>query len=261
MFYFKHDGEFILCNEATLKLFDYTNEEFIKKPFIELIDESRLAQTEKHIKRIYHGYKDHFETIVQTKHQQRYELALTAAPIYKDGQIAAVVVMAKDITLEKKQEILLSSQNKILEMITKDAPISVVLNHVCYLVESVLDGGVTSILLLDPSENRLIQASSPNLPAKLPKVINNIPVGYGNGSCGTAAYLKKPIIVTDIEVSPLFKDFRNVLLDYDYRSCWSIPILDNKNNVFGVFAIYNQGSCVPKEDDLEIIKKATYLAI
>ena len=64
-------------------------------------------------------------------------------------------------------------------------------------------------------------------------------IGPTVGSCGTAVYHRKAVIVTDIMSDPLWKDFRHVAEPHGYRSCWSTPILAHDGAVLGVFAMYS----------------------
>ena len=59
------------------------------------------------------------------------------------------------------------------------------------------------------------------------------------GSCGTAVYHRKAVIVTDIMSDPLWKDYCHVAEPHGYRSCWSTPILAHDGAVLGVFAMYS----------------------
>ena len=71
------------------------------------------------------------------------------------------------------------------------------------------------------------------------KAIDGIRIGPTVGSCGTAVYHRKPVIVTDIMSDPLWKDYRHVAEPHGYRSCWSTPILAHDGAVLGVFAMYS----------------------
>jgi hypothetical protein len=49
------------------------------------------------------------------------------------------------------------------------------------------------------------------------------------GSCGTAAFLKKPVISLDIASDPLRcvvagTDYKNLALSYGLRAAWSYPL-------------------------------------
>ncbi|WP_174726942.1 bifunctional diguanylate cyclase/phosphodiesterase [Mesobacillus harenae] len=266
LFDFNHDacyaldlnGNFILLNDAAGKLIGNTNEE-VQKSFIPLIHEDRLEETLYAFKRVLQGNREEFRTAINDRAGNRKELSVTAVPIYIDHKINGVVGIAKDVTEKTNLATLLNGQNKVLEMIAKGSPCSDVLDNIIYVVEKVSNGGVCSIHLIDEAGQKLLRGSSPNLPAEYNEFINGIPIGPSIGSCGTAAYYKRRVIVKDIASDPLWNEYRGIALKHGLRACWSSPVLDNQQNVLGVFAMYYNKPCTPESWDKKIIEKATYL--
>ena len=80
---------------------------------------------------------------------------------------------------------------------------------------------VTSILLLSADGRRLYHAAGPNLPQLYRQAIDGLEIGPTAGSCGTAAFLGRPIYVSDIASDPLWADYRHLALPHGLRSCWS----------------------------------------
>ena len=65
------------------------------------------------------------------------------------------------------------------------------------------------------------------------------------GSCGTAAFTKQKIIVEDIQTDSRWTDYKNLAAEFGLRSCWSHPILNQKEEVIGTFAAYYQTKKIP----------------
>jgi C4-dicarboxylate-specific signal transduction histidine kinase len=80
------------------------------------------------------------------------------------------------------------------------------------------------------------------------------------GSCGTAAYLRKQVIVSDIASDPLWSNFRDLALAHSLRACWSTPIFSADGKVIGTFAMYYREPRSPSQHDQEIILQITHLA-
>ena len=78
----------------------------------------------------------------------------------------------------------------------------------------------------------------PSLPDDYNRAIDGAPIGPRVGSCGTAAYTGRPVVVSDIATDPLWADFKDLALAADLRACWSTPILSKRGDVLGTFAIY-----------------------
>ena len=80
------------------------------------------------------------------------------------------------------------------------------LNTICFETERILHepGALSSILLLQESNSSMAQRPAFG---GLCEGINGARIGPA-GSCGTAAYTGKPVIVTDINTDPLWDDYK-----------------------------------------------------
>ena len=116
---------------------------------------------------------------------------------------------------------------------------------------------VTSILLLSADGKRLTHGAAPNLPQSYREAIDGSLIGPAAGSCGTAAYLGRPIHVADIAVDPLWDDYRHHALPHGLRSCWSTPIRDTAGQVIGTFAVYHRSPGTPIKEELDAIDMIT----
>ena len=116
---------------------------------------------------------------------------------------------------------------------------------------------VTSILLLDRDAGKLWHAAGPSLPGEYRKAIDGSDIGPSAGSCGTAAFLGRPVYVTDIETDPLWADYRHLALPLGLQSCWSTPIRDTDDAILGTFAIYHRAAGSPTPDEIEAIAMIT----
>ena len=125
-------------------------------------------------------------------------------------------------------------------------------------VEAMAEGElITSILLLSDDGKRLAHGAAPGLPEAYCAAIDGSEIGPCAGSCGTAAYLGRPIYVSDIKMDPLWDDYRDQALLHGLRSCWSTPIRDADETVIGTFAIYRRTVGDPSHDEIEAIAMIT----
>jgi two-component sensor histidine kinase len=85
-------------------------------------------------------------------------------------------------------------------------------------------------------------------------------IGPSVGSCGTAAYRKEPVFVSDVASDPLWANFRDLALRHDLRACWSVPIISRAQGVLGTFALYHRESRSPTEEEKEAIYLMTRIA-
>ncbi len=167
---------------------------------------------------------------------------------------------AKERGERKRAEALLAGEKRLLEMVAKGSSLSVILDALCRLVEEVSTGSLASILLLDPDGNRLWHGAAPSLPKSYTEAIDGASIGPAAGSCGTAAYRKAPVIVSDIAQDPLWADYRDLALPHGLRACWSTPVLALDGRVLGTFAIYSREPGSPTLQQQNIIDQITDLA-
>jgi two-component system cell cycle sensor histidine kinase/response regulator CckA len=153
-----------------------------------------------------------------------------------------------------------TGERDILEMIARGVPLLEVLDRLTRLNESEFPGLLASILLLDPAGKCLRHAAAPSLPESYTKAIDGAPIGPQAGCCGTAAYRKETVIVTDIQADPLWNDYRYLAEPHKLRACWSTPIFSQQGKVLGTFAMYYREVRSPSRAELQSLKATTHLA-
>jgi PAS domain S-box-containing protein len=164
-----------------------------------------------------------------------------------------------DIEERKKADAVLAGENKILEMVAAGKPLTAILEELCFLVDSISTDSMASVLLVD-SANRLRKGAAPRFSKEFISLVNGIEIGPAVGSCGTAAYRKEQVIVTDIETDPLWGDYRELARKYGLRAGWSTPILSSDRTVLGVFGIYWRKARSPSPVHLRLIDQITHMA-
>ena len=152
-----------------------------------------------------------------------------------------------------------AGQTRILELVASGAPLPEILTKIVLLMEAQAEGMVCSILLLSADGEHVEHGAAPHLPETYVKAVHGAPIGPRNGSCGTAMYLKRQIVVTDVMTDPLWADYRQLAQNCGLRACWSTPIISARNEVLGSFAIYRQENRGPKSAELALAQVATHI--
>src|SRR5262249_30882729 len=135
-------------------------------------------------------------------------------------QLRSVMV---DITERKRAEALLSGERAILALIAAGTLTAGVLDAICRLIESMSNGLLASVLLR--------HGAAPTLPRPYIDAIDGSAPGPTAGSCGTAAYRRETVVVSDIATDPLWADYRELALLHGLRACWSSPVLNGRGDV------------------------------
>ena len=154
---------------------------------------------------------------------------------------------------------LLEVQGEIIDLMASGASLRETLSHIALLVERLAPPALCSILLLKPDGHHLRPAAGPSLPAAYGQAIDGIEIGPVAGSCGTAAFRKRPVIVSDIANDPLWAGPRDFVLSFGLRACWSLPILSHDGSVLGTIAMYYCEPRAPTARDWGLLEPASRL--
>ncbi|MBD1929649.1 PAS domain-containing protein [Trichocoleus sp. FACHB-90] len=189
-------------------------------------------------------------------------MRVSSSPVRsRTDAIVAGVVIFSDISDRKRNKALMKAQNTVLEMIASGAPLSQVLDVLTRLIEEQSDGALCSILLLDKEGKKLFFAAAPSLPESYQQVIaDGLPIGENAGSCGTSAYRREPVIVSDIANDPLWAGFSHVALSHGLQACWSLPIFATQGEVLGTFGMYYRTPRSPNSQEWKLIEISAHLA-
>ncbi|MBF0519265.1 MAG: PAS domain S-box protein [Nitrospirae bacterium] len=110
------EGRFTLANNKGIELTGYTMDESIGMPFSVLFaPDTQPMINEQFVKVSVHGETvSQYEVELIRKDQSKRIISFSAAPVYKEGVIEAVIGTAEDITERKRMEMELSLQGEIM---------------------------------------------------------------------------------------------------------------------------------------------------
>jgi len=161
----------------------------------------------------------------------------------------------REVFIRQKLEIEQLSRNSILEALAKGENFKSILINIIKSVEKLNPDMICSILLLDEKGKYLKVGASVRLPDFYNDAIDGVAIGEGVGSCGTAAFTSKRVIVEDIMNHPFWVPYKELAKSAGLYACWSEPVLSSKNKVLGTFAIYFQQPKIPSQENLAFIKR------
>jgi PAS domain S-box-containing protein len=165
-----------------------------------------------------------------------------------------------DIDDRKWAEAVLAAEKKILELITGNNSVATILEALCRLVEERFSGSLCAVLFLDADGERLRKGIAPSFPPDFMAAVDGVNIGPRVGSCGTAAYRKETVIVSDINTDPLWADYRELALAYGLQAGWSTPMLSAQETVLGTFAIYSREPRSPTPQERKLLEQFAHIA-
>jgi PAS domain S-box-containing protein len=147
-----------------------------------------------------------------------------------------------------------------LKMILLGAPLNEILTTITRLIEAHSKGMLCSIFLLDEDSLHLRYGVAASLPEAYRAATDGICSGPDVGSCGTAAYLRQPVFVSDIASDPRWVKFREIALQSGLRAAWATPILSRDGKVSGTFGMYYREVRQPGPGEIQLIDYASRIA-
>lgn len=261
------DLRILSANKAACKNYGYTVEQFLSLT-LEVLwaddgksDIYRLIETKV--------CKDMVtETLVRHKtvNGNILDVEITSQPLAHRDENAHVMA-ALDVTdkLRAKQAAKLVDEFDLLERRVlainskKESSTREVLTIYLGGIESLFPQLACSVMRL--KTNRIYNWSSPSVPAFLLNEIEGLQISAHAGSCGTAAFIKKKVIVTDIRDDKRWEAFKEITMQAGFLACWSYPLISSDKNVLATFAIYSRRTGKPDEMERMVIERATGLLV
>jgi PAS domain S-box-containing protein len=170
-----------------------------------------------------------------------------------------IMVFIRDINAVKTQQLILALEKKVLELnASASFTLPQTINELLKGIEEIFPDMICSVLEVDKAEEKIYHLAAPRLPAEYCNLINGSPIGPRAGSCGTSAYHRTQIIVSNIDTDPLWDDYRAIAHPYGLNACWSTPVVSSRgSHVLATFAIYYTTAREPKPEELQLIERTS----
>jgi PAS domain-containing protein len=177
------------------------------------------------------------------------------SPTYEGDKLVSIAGVLLDANKKTLLENLEHLEKQVLQL-NADHNTSLEKTLKCYAsgLEQIFPDMKCSILRIQ--DGKAFDWASPSLPADYVAAINGLATGPNSGSCGTAAYTGKLVIVSDIEHDKKWADFKVVALPAGLKACWSQPIINTRGVVIATFAMYYDEVKEPNEEELTIIDRS-----
>ena len=258
------DSIFEMVNPQFQDLFP--GRQLIGKPYVEALPETKSQVFPQLLKKVYETGENfsaqgmravlarRAENILEENYFDFTYIRVLDAEGAPYGVYCHAIDVTENMTSRQASEI----KTQALELTLKEAPLPEVLELIVNLFESkVADGTLASILLLDSTGQKLLHGAAPSLPAEYNQAVHGLTIGPNIGSCGTAAFQARQIIVADISTDPLWENHRDLALKNNLLSCWSTPIISSRGKVLGTFALYHSVRGSPALRDQQLVELAS----
>lgn len=189
------------------------------------------------------------------------EVAIT--PVYDEAKtLTHFIGVQNDVTDKIKEKHLKDQIRKVLELIAQDKSIQTITNKIIETAEAHFKNCKASILVLN-REQKTLKFIVPNMPIAFSQLLEDINIGQKPDLFGTDTFLKKEIIISNIETDIFYEDYKEikeVALKNGIKAFWIFPIMSSSNHLLGTFVTYSKHSKKPSLNEKEIILDLTHLA-
>ncbi|MEZ4459113.1 MAG: PAS domain-containing protein [bacterium] len=177
-----------------------------------------------------------------------------------DGHGPKLIGLCLDVTQERLAELRERNRNRVLETMISSASVGEVLDVLVRAIEAEIPEVRVGFMLVDDSGKKLINGAAPSLTEAYLQAANGLPIEVGNGSCGSSAALRRPVLVEDCHTHPYWQKFLDAAAEANFRACWSIPIIGSDHVVFGTLGAYFHHVQPPDETLLRRLTEAADFA-
>jgi len=255
------DGFFIVNRNWTILFWNTAAEKMLGKSADQLIGKNLWEEfPDLGFLRQYDEYQRLYEKNTSIRFRGYFPQYKTWADVSAYPSETNISVYIKDVTEVRNLRTLEKLERNVLEMNARaDSDLGDTLNFYLKEIQNIHNGMFCSVMRL--KGNQLFNWSTPSLSEQFCAELNGIVVGEQAGSCGTAAYRKEKVIVSDIANDPLWTYGRQACEREGIKACWSFPILDSYNKVMGTFAVYYKKIKMPAREEEYTIERAKNLLV
>ncbi|MFA9478708.1 PAS domain-containing protein [Phycisphaerales bacterium AB-hyl4] len=155
----------------------------------------------------------------------------------------------------------LVAQNRVLEQFSSAQPLSAVMRSLAEGAERQLAGARCVIMLADEQGEKLRVVAAPSMSEAFREQMPALSVSEQHATCGMAAYLRQPVVTTDVRADACWANFREAAEAFGIRACWSTPMIGGDGHLLGTFALTYDHPREPMDGETQVVDTCTHLAV
>jgi PAS domain S-box-containing protein len=254
-----HTLRLLDVNQRMIEQYGYSKEELLSMTIKELAVPDQHQQAKAYLKKTKSNTSViNFDVHIHRTSDGKQKHVSISRTRHRIGERDCILELAHDITEQVLMEKLDQLERNISEMSLRGSkPLHEILENYLVGLEELIPGLKASILKI--RDGAVYNLVSPSLPDVYVNALNGLAIGPAEGSCGTAAYTGKQVIVTDIGKDPLWKKYKGLAQSSGLNACWSTPLFNPQGQVVATFANYYASPRTPALFELEIFNRAGVL--
>jgi diguanylate cyclase (GGDEF)-like protein len=178
-----------------------------------------------------------------------------------DGEVVEIQSVGHDVTEQRRAAEFTTHQTEILEKVARGVPLPETLRTIAAALEHHFPRCSCAIMLVDDEQQTMRIGGAPTLAARFLEVLEEMPVDATGGSCGAAAFLRRPVYVRDVADDDRWIVRRQVAEEHGLRAAWSVPIVASDGGaVLGTLDVFTSEPRLPDEAHQQIFFLLAQLA-
>jgi PAS domain S-box-containing protein len=246
-------------NSSAISHYGYSKEEFLDLTLLDLRPKEEVPKLYEAIKkRKENGENTNLGIFTHLKKDgTRIKVEITSQGVEYLGKCCRMVACL-DVTLKERQQKMDRLEMDLFEKsLSNVTAVQQTLHEYLTGLEELFPGMMASVLEI--GNGKVYSFASPSLPKTYLEAINGSKIGPKAGSCGTAAFIREKVVVSDIKKDPLWEDYRELALSHQLMSCWSHPIFNSKDEVIATVAYYHKTVGSPSLEELDLMGRSASL--
>lgn len=260
MFTCSPTGVILSANDTACERLEFSREELVGLTVADIDPNYPLELWPTHFDELRREKKMLFESQHRAKSGRILDVEVSVAYFEFEGH-EYICSSVRDITKRKQAESLLKLQHDVLARVASTTEeLSETLDELCRLVHQLVPNAMATVMLVDENDGMLRFEAGPGLTKEIREAFEPVELGNSSGSCGAAALTQQPVIVEDTRCNPHWKTLQEIVKRFNLLACWSLPIVDERDQTLGTFAISHQQVTKPTSFHQQVLETAANMA-
>ena len=258
-------ADFLQVNDAFCQIVGYSPEELARLNCLALTHPSDRPEMDAKIAALVAGEIPTFDIL---KRYIRKDGALiwthNSVSLTRDteGKPRHLIALCRDITERRRSRLLLTEQNRLLELAVSGHPLEECLAEVTRVVTRLQPGIRAAILLADEARAKFSTIHAARILRSFGHGLQDAPINdLAIGACGAAVYSGQPIACLDIASDERWsKEWRDLCLAHGIRACHSEPVLGANGQALASLMLYFDTPRAPSDWEMRIVQIGVHVA-
>ena len=196
---------------------------------------------------------------------------IRAVPLLDDaGKVVSWYGQNTDIEDRKQSELLLAGEKHLLGLMAGGSPLVQILDSLCGLVQSTIEGALCSVALVDPRctrpscevvhSLRLQPGAAREVPAELVEETDGRALDADSSPAAHCALHGQAVLCGDLARETRWGAWRAAARSRGFQAHWSIPIAGNGGRVAGIISVLFRQPWVPGPAHHNLMAQFSHLA-